>query len=257
MTVSSASHIRFTLPRIAALALLLALWLGTAAQAAPDACLDVDLTATPILTREDFFRKALSLPLGIRTTDSARDVAQKIGAWLDTYQPRPEYPDDVYALTTLRETVHAGLINDYCIGAILVDEKGNVILKAHNTQFTTKRSDLHGEMTLLTNFETDPKLSVYRQGIAMRPGMRVYSSAEPCPMCLIRLATVAVDTRYVAGSAEDGMASRVKFLPGAWRKLCEAHPTTQALCAPILRSLGHLLFYTFLLRDDSLNDYGK
>lgn len=246
-------------PRIASLVLVLvlALWLGAPVQAGPESCAEVDLTTTPTRTREDFFRKAAALPLGLEPTDSAKDAVRKIGAFLDTCQPRPGYPDDVYALATLQETVRAGLMDEYCIGAILVDEKGQILLRAHNTQFSTKRSDLHGEMTLLTLFETDPKFSEYRKGVVMRPGMRVYSSAEPCPMCLIRLATVAVDTRYVAGSVEDGMASRIQYLPGAWRTLCEAHPATQARCSPVLRSLGHLLFYTFLLRDDSLYDYGK
>lgn len=41
----------------------------------------------------------------------------------------------------------------YGIGSVLVDTDGKVIASAHNSQIQKYRSDLHTEMTLLTNFE--------------------------------------------------------------------------------------------------------
>lgn len=216
-----------------------------------------DLTKTPTRTRDDFFRKAARVPTGIKPNDPLPIVLERLASCVAAYRPDPAWAEDVLSLDVVRETVRAGQLGEYCIGAILSDEQGKVILRAHNMQHSTRRSDLHGEMSLLTAFETNPSLDRYRRGMVLRPGMRVYSSAEPCPMCLIRLATVGADTRYVAGSMEDGMARRIQYLPGAWRTLCEKYPCKQAACSPTLRSISHLLFYTFLLHDDTLYDYGK
>ena len=206
-----------------------------------------DVTTTATVTKEDYLRKAALLGIPIRAEDTPRTAVEKIAAFIAPYQADPRFADDRYALATIEQAIRGGRNDDYCIGAILVDPQGTILLGAHNSQRSRNRSDLHGEMTLLTEFESAPRFRAYRKGLALLPGMRVYSSAEPCPMCLIRLATVGAETRFVAGSLEDGMASRIQYLPGFWRKLCEEHPCVQAGCAPVLRSVSHMLFYSFLL----------
>ncbi|MBF0548268.1 MAG: nucleoside deaminase [Candidatus Riflebacteria bacterium] len=217
--------------------------------AAPDP--NLDLSLTPIQTKEDILTKLEKIDLGIKKTDSLKDIFSKLESYVASYIPDPKYPDDKFALATLNECIKATKENDFCIGAAIVDENGNVLLSAHNTQRSQNRSDYHGEMTLLNKFETDPSFLKYRHGLTYSKKLTVYSSAEPCPMCTIRLAIVGVKSKYVASSSDDGMTSRIHQLPDFWRKMCEKAPCEKAKCSPILSSIAHLYFYTAFLNNHS------
>jgi tRNA(Arg) A34 adenosine deaminase TadA len=135
----------------------------------------------------------------------------------------------------------------YGIGAVLVDSKGKIIFRSYNSQIQRHRSDLHAEMTLLTDFEESSGSKPYLNIYLYRPGLTVYSSAEPCPMCLIRLASAGVNTKYCCPGPDDGMAGRINYLPPNWRDLSLKYPCVKDQSSPILQKLAHLMFFSFLL----------
>jgi tRNA(Arg) A34 adenosine deaminase TadA len=145
----------------------------------------------------------------------------------------------------------------YGIGAILVDPKGHIVERAHNEMRQQARSDLHAEMNVMTKFETKRTSPVYGRGFELPPGYVVVSSAEPCPMCMIRLAQAGVRTLYVFQNDHDSLSRHLDRLPGFWRALCEQYPCAQAQCSQELSQVSHLLFYTMVFIEEEVKSLRK
>jgi tRNA(Arg) A34 adenosine deaminase TadA len=197
--------------------------------------------------RAEYMGKLAALPAKISVDDNVTTVIQKLEKFLTDYQPDKRYVDDLYAKESNRQALISIKEGGYGIGAVLIDKKGKILKAAHNEQIQQHRSDLHGEMTLLTRFEESPLSKPYLNVYVYKPGMTVFSSAEPCPMCFIRLASAGVDTKYCTPGPDDGMVSRVSCLPSSWRDLASKHSFTKGNCSPLMQKLSHLLFFSFLL----------
>jgi tRNA(Arg) A34 adenosine deaminase TadA len=221
-----------------------AIWLGLGTAALAQTPTD---TAHICRDRPTLLRKLAALPCGILATDSVPVILAKIEQFLDAYQPNPAYPDDLYAKESVRQALHSVKKGGYGIGAVIIGPSGQILHGAHNAQLTKFRSDLHAEMNLLNEFEDDSAFVGYRHKYVYRPGLTVFSSTEPCPMCFIRLATVGVNTKYCAPGPDDGMANRVGCLPLYWRELAAKNPVSHGQSAPVLQQLAHVLFYSYLL----------
>ncbi len=198
-------------------------------------------------SRTELLQKLSDLPVGIKTDDSIPVIIQKLEKFVINYQAQKEYPDDIYAKESILQTLIGFKEGGYGIGAILVDSKGNIIYKGHNSQIQKHRSDLHAEMTLLTNFEESPVSKEYLNVYVYKPGLTVYSSTEPCPMCIIRLASAGVNTKYCSPGPDDGMASRIACLPPYWRDLAFRYTCKKEQSSPLLQKIAHLMFYSYLL----------
>jgi tRNA(Arg) A34 adenosine deaminase TadA len=200
-------------------------------------------------TRAELMQKFSDLQIGIKTTDPIPVLTQKVEKYLISYQPKKQYPDDIYAKEAVLQAFYGFKEGGYGIGAVLADPKGNIIFKSHNSQIQKHRSDLHAEMTLLTDFEESPISKEYMNMFTYKPGLTVYSSAEPCPMCFIRLSSARVNTKYCCPGPDDGMANRVDCLPSSWRDLAHKYPCVKDKSSPILQKLAHLMFFSYLLDD--------
>ncbi len=198
-------------------------------------------------SREELMQKLGDLPLGINVNDPIPVVIQKVESFILKYQPQKKYPEDLFCKESIIQTITGFKEGGYGIGAVLVDSKGNIIFKSHNSQIQKHRSDLHAEMTLLTDFESSRISRPYMNRYDYKPGLVVYSSAEPCPMCIIRLASARVITKYCCPGPDDGMASRIDCLPSSWRDLVHKYPCTKAESSPVLQKIAHLMFYSYLL----------
>jgi tRNA(Arg) A34 adenosine deaminase TadA len=198
-------------------------------------------------SREELMQKLSDLPLEIKVDDPIPVVVQKIEKFLTSYKPQKQYPDDLFAKEAVLQALIGFKKGGYGIGAVLVDANGNIIFKGYNSQIQRHRSDLHAEMTLLTNFERSPKSKQYLNVYVYKPGLTVYSSAEPCPMCLIRLASAEVNTKYCCPGPDDGMASRIIYLPPNWRDLALKYPCVKDQSSPVLQKIAHLMFFSYLL----------
>lgn len=198
-------------------------------------------------TREELMSKLVDLPCGIRPEDPVKIIFGKMQVFLESFQPSEEYSDDAYAKEANLQALKSAMQGGYGIGSVLINEKGEIIEAAHNSQIQKHRSDLHAEMTLLTKFEESHKAKKYMNMYVYKPGLVVFSSAEPCPMCYIRINTTGADTKYCTPGPDDGMASRTDYLPPAWREMAQQRKVSLGDCSPVMQKISHLLFYSFLL----------
>jgi tRNA(Arg) A34 adenosine deaminase TadA len=198
-------------------------------------------------TREDLIRKLVDLPCGIKPDDSEKMILQKLQTFLNSFQPTKEFSDDVYAKAANLQALKSVIQGGYGIGSVLINQEGRIIAAAHNSQIQKHRSDLHAEMTLLTDFEESRLAKQYVNVYIYKPGLIVFSSAEPCPMCFIRINTTGADTKYCTPGPDDGMVSRTDFLPPAWKEMALKRKVSLGNCSPVMQKLSHLLFYSFLL----------
>jgi cytosine deaminase len=198
-------------------------------------------------TKEELITKLVDLPCGINKNDPEKVILQKIHTFLINFQPASEYSDDEYAREANIQALISVEQGGYGIGSILINKEGKIIAAAHNSQIQKNRSDLHAEMTLMTNFEESRKAKKYMNLYVYKPGLTVFSSAEPCPMCFIRISTAGADTKYCTPGPEDGMASRTDFLPPSWKEMALKNKVELGDCSPVMQKISHLLFYSFLL----------
>jgi tRNA(adenine34) deaminase len=234
--------------KIALLVCLILLAYTSLAQQGSTPATKTDLSYFITHTREELIDKLVDMPFGINHNDPVDVMLDKIKTYLVAFTPDPEYSDDIYAMETNMQALKSVMQGGYGIGAVLIDQEGKIIASAHNSQIQKRRSDLHAEMTLLTNFEKSCKSKKYmRSHYVYKPGMIVFSSTEPCPMCFIRIITTGCNIKYCTPGPEDGMVSRVDYLPAYWRDLAKGRTVDLGDCSPEMQKLGHLLFYSYLL----------
>jgi cytosine deaminase len=198
-------------------------------------------------TREELIGKLVDLPCGIKADDPVKVILHKLETFLVAFVPGNEFSDDVYAKAANIQALKSVKQGGYGIGSVLVDSNGKIIAADHNSQIQKHRSDLHAEMTLLTNFEESRLAKKYVNLYVYKPGLTVFSSAEPCPMCFIRISTTGANTKYCTPGPEDGMVTRVNCLPASWREMASKQKVELGNCSPIMQKMSHLLFYSFLL----------
>lgn len=198
--------------------------------------------------RDVLMQQFMSLPCGIKANDKVKTICKKIEKYLIFYKNDPNFPDDKFARVANWQALKSVKMGGYGIGALIYENKsGKILHAAHNSQMTKLRSDLHGEMTLLNEFEDNPKNKKYRNKYVCKEGLTIFSSAEPCPMCFIRIATVGVDTKYCTAGPDDGMTQRVQCLPPYWRDLASKHSMVKAQSSPVMQMIAHVLFYSYML----------
>ncbi len=205
--------------------------------------------------RDALMQKLQRLPCGIQPTDTKVVIFKKVKSYLDGYIPNADFPEDRFAKAAVEQALKGCLSGGYGIGAVLVDSEDHILHGAYNQQLQTGRSDLHGEMALLTEFESLPQFKKYQSTGNFTGGgttiyteqLKLYTSAEPCPMCFIRVAIAGVDTRYITTGPDDGMNARAACLPPFWYQLSQKHKVEAARNAPVLRQIAHCLFFSFLL----------
>jgi len=198
-------------------------------------------------SKAEYMQKLAALPCGINENDPIKIVLQKLSGYLNNFVADKRFIDDKYAKASSLQALKSVQEGGYGIGAVLIDSNGNILEAAHNNQLQLHRSDLHGEMSLLTQFEQKKYSAKYINAYVYKPGLVVFSSAEPCPMCFIRLATVGVTTLYCTPGPDDGMVNRVSCLPPAWAELAAKHSFKKGNCSPVMQKIAHLLFFSFLL----------
>ena len=169
---------------------------------------------------------------------------EEIEKALRSYEPDIEaYPDDYFAFITCEEAYKSVKQGNYGIGSIMVSPSGDVIFRGHNQVFKPYfRSDLHAEMVVLNYFEDQ-----YQDADDME-GYKLYSSIEPCPMCLARLIATGVGTvKFVTPDASGGMVQTIDNLPPSWINLSKRQSFLQAEASPYIQKLARDIFMSNLL----------
>jgi tRNA(Arg) A34 adenosine deaminase TadA len=200
-------------------------------------------------SKDEEVKKLIDLPFGIKADDPVNVMMQKVQNYLLAFKPEPSYTDDIYARAANLQAVKSVLEGGYGIGSVLINQEGKIIAESHNNQMQKHRSDLHAEMSLLTSFEESRQAKKYINIYIYKPGLIVFSSAEPCPMCFIRINTTGCDTKYCTPGPDDGMVSRIDYLPPAWKEMAMKRKVSLGNCSPVMQKTAHLLFYSYLLDD--------
>ena len=152
---------------------------------------------------------------------------------LDKYTPSPEYPHDAYIKICIEEAISAVKEGNYGVGSCLV-RAGDVVARGHNQViFPHFRSDLHGEMTVMTDFEdrhrNAPDMETYT----------LFTSLEPCPMCTVRLITAGVGKVYWATlDPESGMMATMERMTPVWAEMAKRQHFADAACSPALGEMA-------------------
>jgi tRNA(Arg) A34 adenosine deaminase TadA len=112
-------------------------------------------------------------------------------------QPNPEFLKRAIQLAS--ENVLSGGGGPF---AAIIVKDGAVIAEAVNTVFTTNDPTAHGEVNAIRKACT--ALDVFSL-----KGCEIYTSSEPCPMCLAAIYWAHLDAIYFGNSCED--AARAGF----------------------------------------------
>jgi len=112
--------------------------------------------------------------------------------------------DEYYMAMALKEAETAFSEDEVPIGAVVVDEMGNVVARAHN--YTERLNDptAHAEMQAITA-ATDHFGSKYLNGCT------IYVTVEPCPMCAAALRWAQIGC--VVWGADDEKQGYRKYSP--------------------------------------------
>ncbi|WP_440955785.1 nucleoside deaminase [Methanosarcina sp. Mfa9] len=154
--------------------------------------------------------------------------------WLAGYSFQPEYLDDPYAWLTDVLALKSVDSGNYGVGSVLVDAEGKVIALGHNLVYSPYfRSDLHGEMVVVNQFEEEhPEITTLE-------GYTLYTSLESCPMCLIRLISSGINrVLYAAADSIAGMTNSMDLLPPLWKDLSGRQVFSRARCTEELSNAG-------------------
>lgn len=87
-------------------------------------------------------------------------------------------------------------------GAVIVDKSGNIIAKGNNMVLANNDPTAHAEVTVIR--EACKKLGTYDLS-----GCTLYTSCEPCPMCLSAIIWANIKEVYYACTRED--AGKIGF----------------------------------------------
>ena len=185
-----------------------------------------------------------------RKNDRPPDL-DEIEKRIRTFVPDRQYPDDPFVLVTVKEALAGSRESNGGVGACLVQEAtGTIVEVGHNRQFEPYfRSDLHAEMDLLTRYEEKVRArrlmnsSVSPEEQRQVEGLVLYTSVEPCPMCLARIINMRLrKTYYAAPDITGGMAHKMQDLPEFWRELAAGRSYERARCSPELVAIAKSLF---------------
>jgi tRNA(Arg) A34 adenosine deaminase TadA len=170
-----------------------------------------------------------------------QSIGGAVGHWrqfLANYRPQAQHPDDAYAWLSCTLALEGVASDNFGVGAILVDAGGQVVAQGHNQVFHPYfRSDRHAEMVVLEGWEDSRPQAPWPRGLTL------FTSLEPCPMCLVRLLNADV-SRVLFAARDDpgGMVQRLNQLPPAWLDLVQGKTFAQAQCSPELSDAAGQIF---------------
>ena len=123
-------------------------------------------------------------------------------------------------------------------GAVIVRD-GEVIAEAHNTVTSDNDPTAHAEMNAI-------RAACAKLGAFLLEGCEIYTSGEPCPMCLSAIYWARLDRIYYANRQQD--AHRVGFSDETLYREIPLPPDQRRI--PMLRLLGDEALAAFREWDD-------
>ncbi len=127
-------------------------------------------------------------------------------------------------------------LGNFGVGCIITDSNNNLVSYGNNQVFYPEfRSDFHAEMVAINHFESVVKP-------ADVAGYRLFTSLEPCPMCLARILTSGIpEVFYAADDIYGGMVHLKEAMPEAWTEMMRNRHIAEADCSRKLIAISELL----------------
>lgn len=174
-------------------------------------------------------------------------MLNELKAKIEELIPDENYPHDAFVIITLEEAIEAATEGNFGVGAALVDGDGRLVERGRNHVFAPYfRSDMHAEMDVMTRFEER------HRDVDGMDGYTLFTSLEPCPMCLGRLITSGVRRVYYAAvDGDGGMAERLDSMPPEWRQLAARQEYSRAQCSLVLSDIALKIFMATVGENDS------
>lgn len=171
--------------------------------------------------------------------DTPKFSYEELEEQLDEYEKNPEgFKHDGPSIISIRQGIRAGRNGSVAVGGCLLHNDEVISENMSKANSPYHRLDLHAEMVLLNELEDqlcDDK----------KPGMRNYTlftSQEPCPMCLARICFSQVGKTYYvyrdAHSPEAGELTNYERMPDGFKILGSRLVIEEADCAPVLKEIA-------------------
>lgn len=164
---------------------------------------------------------------------------EELEAQLDAYRPQPDtYPHDEPSIISIRQAIRAGRTGNVAVGGCLLHHDEVISEDMSKALAPYHRTDLHVEMVLLNELEDKlcdnptPRMRDYT----------LFTSQEPCPMCLARICFNQVGKTYYVyrdgNSPEAGNQTNWDRLPPGFKGLGGRLVIEEAQCNPVLKELS-------------------
>ena len=158
---------------------------------------------------------------------------------LKDYEKNHEgYKHDEASIISIRQGIRAGRFGSVAVGGCLYHNDELIAENMSKANTPYHRLDLHAEMVLLNELEDrlcddkTPKMRDYT----------LFTSQEPCPMCLARICFSQVGKTYYvyrdAHSIEAGEQTNYERLPEAFQILGSRLVVEEADCSPKLKEIA-------------------
>ena len=163
------------------------------------------------------------------------------------------YKHDELSIISIREAIAAGRMGNVAVGGC-ISHHDKVIMKGSNkTLAPYHRTDLHAEMVLLNDLEESLKDNP-------TPEMRNYTmftSQEPCPMCLARICFNQIGKTYYVYrdelSPDAGEQTNWDRLPPGFQGLGSRLIIEEAECSPKLKEISKQVWLNSI--EHSIKEY--
>lgn len=145
---------------------------------------------------------------------------------------------DQLAIVAIKQAIMAAEMNNYPVGAIIVNKQGDILQANHNHVFHPYFNSMaHAEMMTLNAFEQKNPTINYND-------LSLITSLEPCIMCYSRLLLSKIPTiYYVAKDWRHGAMEFSKQFPESY-DIFKQHKTFQQLdCVPALQKIAGDVFF--------------
>jgi len=163
----------------------------------------------------------------------------------------PSKKHDSFALEVIKDAINSAKNGSFGVGAILVNNEGQILYHGQNKVFSESRSDLHAEMDVLNTFEEKNK----DKSRGMLRSYTMYSSLESCPMCLCRIITSGLaEVYHMADDKGGGMVHLYEQLPPVWKDISKGRIFKKAECSDDLSEIAEQVFLLTVDLDKKLAD---
>lgn len=128
----------------------------------------------------------------------------------------------------------AACTGNIAVGALLTKDN-KIVCQASNQSFIPYfRSDGHPEMLVISEYESSNHNAVEKM-----KELSLFSSLEPCPMCLARIATTSLKAvKFTTKHDKTGMTDKLHHFSETWRFFLEDIQIEEANCAIELKQLS-------------------